>query len=192
MPTRINDFTTLFNALWYRDFPVALGHIEVAKRADWTTHIASTVRQVSSLMGLFSCFESGGRTDAEIKLANEKVWAKLEWEWDEPKEQRVGELVKLASASDGCDICVFIGYSQGANHQANLEKIRSAWACVDKPLVVLLITFACEGEWRFFNKLQTYSCIRDVLTLIREQPALPWGVPNSRWAACISADGVPT
>ncbi|MCK1794316.1 hypothetical protein [Pseudomonas violetae] len=191
MPTRINDFTTLFNALWYRDFPVVLGHIEVAKRADWTTHIASTVRQVSSLMGLFSCFESGGRTDAEIKFANKNVWAKLEWEWDEPKEQRVEELVKLARASSGADVSVFIGYSQVGSHQTNLEQIRSAWAYVDKPLVVLLITFECEGEWRFFDKLQTYSCTRDVLTLIREQPALPWSVANSRWAACISANGVP-
>jgi len=192
MPTRINDFTTLFNALWYRDFPVALGHVEVAKRADWTTHIASTVRQASSLMGLFSCFESGGRTDAEIKLSNNEVWAKLEWEWDEPRVQKIqdSELLKLASVADGCNVCVYIGYSRDCNHEANLEQIRSAWAGVDKPLIVLLVTFECEGAWRFFDKLQTYSCTQGVLTLIREQPALPWCVSNSRWAAPhIDADG---
>lgn len=77
-------------------------------------------------MGLFSCFESGGRTDAEINFANKNLWAKLEW--DELKEQRVKELVKLGRASGESDVPVFIGYNQAGNHQANAEQIRSAWA----------------------------------------------------------------
>ena len=95
MPTRINDFAMLLNAPEYKDLPVALGHIEVVKRADWTTHIPSTVQEVSSLTGLFSCFKSGGRTAAEIKFANKNVWAKLEWEWDQPKEQSSPLLLKI-------------------------------------------------------------------------------------------------
>lgn len=182
MSTRINDFSTLFNALWYRDFPVALGHIEYAKRADWTTHIASTVRQVANLMGLFPCFESGGRTDAEIKLATKQVWAKIEWEWDQPKEDRVGELDKLAGASADCDVCVFIGYSQNSFHEANLAKIQAAWAGVEKPLIVLLITFDCDAGNRYFDLLQTYCFTASSSRLVREQPALPWCVQGSRWA----------
>lgn len=60
LPMRQADFIALFNTFWYRDFPVALGSIEFAKRADWTTHIATSVRQVAGMMGIFSCFESGG------------------------------------------------------------------------------------------------------------------------------------
>ena len=183
MTTRVGDFITLFNALWYRDFPVTQSHIGFAKRADWTTHIASTVRQASSLMGLYSCFESGGRTDAELQFNNQAVWAKLEWEWDEPKEQRVGELDKLAKASNGCELCVFIGYSQLKNHEANLQKIMGAWTGVEKPLVALLITFEAEGNWRYFDNVQTYTCVGETLSLVREQPALPWRVPKSRWEA---------
>ena len=183
MITRQEDFVALYNALWYRDFPVGLGGIEFAKRADWTTHIATTVRQLAGLMGLFSCFESGGRTDAELQFANRSVWAKLEWEWDEPREDRVGELAKLASAAHGCEICIFIGYSQKKHHDANLNKIRGAWAGISKPLLVLLVTFEVEGEWRFFDRLQTYRCDEEGLRLMRDQPALPWCVPKTRWQA---------
>lgn len=145
MQTRISDFTTLFNLLWYRDFPVALGSIEWAKRADWTTHIASTVRQVASITGMFSCFESGGRTDAELQFADRKVWAKLEWEWSEPRNDDVGELAKLAGAASTCEVCVFIGYSQLQFHDANLAKIKAEWAGVQKPLLAILVTFEQEG-----------------------------------------------
>ena len=84
MHTKTIDFISLYNAFWYRDFPVVDGPIDFAKRADWTTHIATNVRQVASLMGLFSCFESGGRTDAELQHADRKVWAKMEWECMRP------------------------------------------------------------------------------------------------------------
>jgi len=181
MQSRLNDFITLYNAFWYRDFPVALGSIDFAKRADWTTHIATSVRQVSSMMGLFSCFESGGRTDAELQYANRKVWAKLEWEWDEPREHRVGELAKLAAAASACEVCVYIGYSSITSHDANLEKIRAVWEGVNKPLVVMLVTFESEGQWRYFHKLNTYTFDGEGFTLVREQPALPWEAPLTRW-----------
>ena len=183
MPTKTSDFITLFNTIWYRDFPVALGTFQIAKRADWTTHIATTVRQVSGFMGLFSCFESGGRTDAEIKLANGKVWAKLEWEWDEPREERVGELDKLAAAASGCELCVFIGYSRNDRLEENLEKIRAAWVGAGKPLVAILVTFDAEGNTRAFDRLQTYSFDGTGVSLVRHQPALPWCVSGSRWEA---------
>lgn len=181
MLSRTSDFLALFQTLWYRDFPVTHNHLGFAKRADWTTHIASTVRQISSIMGLYSCFESGGRTDAEMHFNSRKVWAKLEWEWDEPREKRTGEIHKLAAASAGSTLCVFIGYSQSKYHEANLEKIRAAWVGVEKPLVVFLITFELDGPWRHFDQLQTYSCSNSEISLLREQPALPWMVKGSRW-----------
>lgn len=183
MHSRLNDFITLYNSFWYRDFPVAYGSIDFAKRADWTTHIATSIRQVSSMMGLFSCFESGGRTDAELQFADRKVWAKLEWEWDEPREHRVGELAKLARAASDCDVCIYIGYSSIHHHEANLQKISEAWKEVVKPLLVILVTFESEGRWRYFNQLKTYSFDGQGSMLLRDQPALPWNVPNSRWRA---------
>lgn len=186
MPTRQEDFQCLFNALWYRDFPVTENHIGFAKRADWTTHIASTIRQAAALTGMYSCFESGGRTDAELQFNDTSVWAKVEWEWDEPKEVRVGELRKLAKASGDCEVCVFIGYSQRRNHVANLQKIQEEWVGIDKPLVVFLITFEPEGGWRWFDTLETYTGTGGSLRLARAQPALPWNVPLSRWQSVAS------
>ncbi|MDP2779777.1 hypothetical protein [Devosia sp.] len=189
MEARINDFTTLFNMLWYRDFPVVLGSIEFAKRADWTTHIASTVRQVASISGLFSCFESGGRTDAELQFADRSVWAKLEWEWDEPRQDNVREITKLAGAAYACEFCVYIGYSQTKYLDDNLAKIVAEWAGVPKPLLVILVTFDLEGEWRYFDRLQTYRIDTIGAELVRDQPALPWCVPNSRWQSLGSLEG---
>ncbi|MFL1449400.1 hypothetical protein ACI77O_13465 [Pseudomonas tritici] len=180
--TRESDFVSLFNLLWYRDYPVALGSIELAGRADWTTHIATTVRQVAGLLGIFSRFESGGRTDAQLVMANRKVWANLEWEWEEPRRASVGELAKLAAATHSCEASVFIGYSDVKNHSANIEAIQAAWAGQSKPLIVILISFKGLST-RYFDRLQTYRFVNDTMTLLREQPALPWCVPNTRWEA---------
>lgn len=91
-------------------------------------------------------FRIRGRTDAELQFADRKVWAKLEWEWNEPREDSVGELAKLAEAAHGCEVCIFIGYSQTKHHEANLEKIKTAWVGVEKPLLVILVTFESEGS----------------------------------------------
>lgn len=189
MHTRTIDFISLYNAFWYRDFPVVNGPIDFAKRADWTTHIATSVRQVAGLMGLFSCFESGGRTDAELQHADRKVWAKLEWEWDEPRDHKpgIGEVEKLASASDKADVCVFIGYSQKKHLDENLALIQQTWKGVQRPLVVILVTFTLEGVWRYFNELHTYTCDSRGVLLVRQQPALPWEVQNSRWQSSTGA-----
>ncbi|NVL48665.1 hypothetical protein F2S72_01485 [Pseudomonas syringae pv. actinidiae] len=190
MHSRTNDFISLYNAFWYRDFPVVDGPIDFAKRADWTTHIASNIRQVAGLMGLFSCFETGGRTDAELQHADRKVWAKLEWEWDEPRDHKSGsgEIEKLASGSHKADQCIFIGYSQQRHLRQNLDLIHEAWEGIDKPLLVILVTFEQKGVWRYFKDLQTYTCDATGISLVREQPALPWEVPNSRWQSPYGSD----
>lgn len=149
MHDRTTDFNSLYNAFWYREFPVVNGPVNFAKRADWTTYIATSVRQIASMMGLFSCFESGGRTDAELQHADRKVWAKLEWEWDEPRDHKpdTGEVQKLALASGKADVCVFIGYSQVRHLEANLKLIKNSWSAVPNSLIVFLVTFEQSGEW---------------------------------------------
>lgn len=125
MKKRERDFVALFNALWYRDFPIIPGHEELSRRAVWTTHIASTVKQSADLMGLFTCFESGGRTDAVIQNASRVSWARIEWEWLQPKNEKVNEIQKLADAVTDADVSIFIGYSRFDHHSDNLEKIAS-------------------------------------------------------------------
>ena len=74
------DFATLFQYLWYRDFPID----EIArggKRSDWTIHVGIVVRNVADLMGLATRFESGGRKDAILRsMAGDEI--AIEWEWE--------------------------------------------------------------------------------------------------------------
>ncbi len=73
------DFATLFQYFWHRDFPI--DEISIgAKRADWTIHIGVVVRNIADLMGLVTRFERGGRKDAVLRSANGDEVA-IEWEW---------------------------------------------------------------------------------------------------------------
>jgi hypothetical protein len=92
---RESDFVALFNASWYQNFPIVSGDEELGKRALWTIHIGSVVKKCADFMGFFTCFESGGRTDAVIQTASGKVWAKIEWEWKQPHRPNVNEIRKL-------------------------------------------------------------------------------------------------
>jgi hypothetical protein len=72
------DFSTLFNVLWYRDFPLVHEVKESGRRAEWTTHIAICVRSAADLLGYFTHFEAGTRTDAVIKDAEGNAVANVE------------------------------------------------------------------------------------------------------------------
>lgn len=187
MKRRERDFISLFNALWYRDFPVVPGHEDLGKRAVWTTHIASIIKQSADLMGLFTCFESGGRTDAVIQSANRDVWAKIEWEWMQPRNENVNEFKKLAEAKDESEVFIFIGYSNSDNHEENLQKIKVIWKKLNKPLIVFLVTFAHHGQRRHFDLLQTHYFKDGKHKMLRRQPALPWHVEGTKWAALSSS-----
>src|SRR5579871_4698330 len=76
----LTDFATIFAHLWYRDFPLQWSLRDKAQPADWTTHIGIAVRSTADLLGLFTHFESGGRTDAVLRDTCGAV-AALEWEW---------------------------------------------------------------------------------------------------------------
>jgi len=163
------------------------GHENVGRRAVWTTHIASVVKQCADLMGLFTCFESGGRTDAVIQTASEQLWAKIEWEWLQPFREKVNELDKLASAAAEAKLLVFIGYSQDTRHSENMSKIVRSWKGVDTPLVVFLITYHYEGGRRHFQDLQTHYLRSGGHKKIREQKALPWDVEGTKWRAAYTS-----
>ncbi|MBL1255719.1 hypothetical protein [Methylocystis sp. Sn-Cys] len=182
---RERDFVSLFNALWYKDFPVVYGKERGVSRANWTTHIASVVKQSSDLLGLLTRFETGNRTDAVIqRFESDRLWAKVEWEWIQVFRPQVNELCKLREAADSCDVSIFIGYAHIDNREVSLNKIREEWNGCGKPLLIFLITFReIEDRARVFDKLETYRITNGSLRRIRRQPALPWQVEGSRWQA---------
>lgn len=181
MKRRERDLVTLFNALWYRDFPVTPDHEELGRRAVWTTHIASIIKQCADLMGFFTCFESGGRTDAVIQTAGRRAWAKIEWEWAQPRQEKVNEIEKLANAAEDADLLVFVGYSRVEHHSENLDRISKQWENISTPLIVFLVQFQWYEGRRHFTYLRTYYFRSGKYKLLRKQPALPWRVQDTRW-----------
>lgn len=183
MKRRERDFVALFNTLWCRDFPVTPGHEDLGRRAVWTTHIAFIFKQSADLMGFFTCFESGGRTDAVTQTAVRDIWAKIEWEWIQPHSKKVNEIEKLATAAKESEVMIFIGYSRSDFHDANLEKIDLIWEKINKPLIVFLVTFSFHNKRRHFEFLQTHYFKDGKRKMLRKQPALPWQVKDTKWAA---------
>lgn len=185
MKRRTKDFVSLFNAFWYRDFPITPDRIDISRRALWTTHIASTVKLAADHLGLYTCFETGGKTDAVIQDSKSKVWSKIEWEWTPAKVEAVNEIEKLANAAHEAEVFFFIGYSRTDNetHQLNLDSIAKQWKAIDKPLVVFLVTFTYSKKRRHFQELQTHVFSNGIHRRLRSQEALPWQVAGTKWMA---------
>lgn len=179
--TRINDFISLMNAFWYRDFPIAETHKPFGSRSEWTTHIGICVRSTADLMGLFTHFESGIRTDAILRDNLGKDIAHIEWEWYQPSRPEVNEIKKLSLEKDKTEFSVFISYSRQDMQEQNLESIKAQWKNSRNPLIVFLVTFQRQGNGRTFKKLETYLVKNGKITHVRSQPALPWEVQGTRW-----------
>ena len=76
----IEDFATLFQYYWYRDFPMNQKSTD-ARRSDWTIHTGIVIRNIADLMGFMARYESGKRKDAVMRNTEQDVIA-LEWEWE--------------------------------------------------------------------------------------------------------------
>jgi hypothetical protein len=189
MKRRARDFVSLFNAFWYRDFPITADRIDISRRALWTTHIASTVKLTAEHLGLYTCFETGGKTDAVIQDSKSKVWSKIEWEWTPAKFEKVNEVQKLAKASSEAEVFYFVSYSRTDNetHASNLASIARQWKRINKPLVVFLVTFSYSKKRRHFEELQTHLFVGSKHKMLRRQEALPWQVPGTKWMAATKA-----
>ena len=185
MKRRARDFTSLFNVFWYRDFPVTPDRLEISRPALWTTHIASTVKLTADHLGLYTRYETGGKTDAVIEDSAGDRWAKVEWEWAQPHKESVNEIEKLASASSEAEVFIFIGYSRGDHHHENLNCISQQWAAStgNKPLLAFLVAFSWSKGRRQFETLQTHLFRGQAHQCIRQQPALPWQVKGTKWQA---------
>ena len=178
---RINDFVSLFNAFWYRDFPLSETYKPLSNRAGWTAHIGSVVKSTADLLGLFTYFESGTRTDAIIRDNRERDIIHLEWEWWQPFSEKVNEIQKLYTERKNAEFSVFFSYSGRMELDKNLKSIAKQWKKSAQPLLVFLVTFERKGGRRWFYDLETYMFQNGDCIPLRSQPALPWDVKGTRW-----------
>ena len=191
LPTRENlwlrDFATIFAHTWYRDFPIQKTYRDAAKRADWTIHLGIAVRNAAELLGLFSHFESGGRTDVILRDAQKKPIAALEWEWErlqtQPKElQKLKDNCKKQEF-EGLRFACLIGYSKENEAPTHIAWIEPKWDGIPFPLLLVAIHYRWKHQQRHFTKLTIHEIRDGKAVLLREQPAYPWEVKGARWAS---------
>jgi hypothetical protein len=196
----LTDFATIFAHMWYRDFPLQRSLREKAQRADWTTHIGIAVRSTADLLGLFTHFESGGRTDAVLRDTHGAV-AALEWEWAalHRGDTVVTEFPKLRDRCAGEDLrgvrfAGLIGYARETSGRGRgdytrlsaevLEGYKRRWPAALPPLLLVVVHFEWKGrgEGRQFTKMTMDAISGGQKEALRVQPAYPWDVAGSRWS----------
>lgn len=184
------DFIALFNALWYRDFPFIPGHEPESRRAMYTAHLNSVVKGCADLMGFFTLFEEGSRTDVIIRKATGRPWAKIELEWVTPRHTiKVNEIQKLLTAAkeNQADNFIFVGHSNKKYVDEDIKTIQKQWISETRHLLAFLIVGKPVGKQRHLLTLRTYRVQSGRATMLREQHAYPWDVPNTRWRAGFAA-----
>lgn len=180
MKTLTRDFLALFNAFWYRDFPITEDHKPFGSRAEWTTHIGICVRSCADLLGYFTHFEAGNRTDAVVKDNAGRDVVHIEWEWLNPRNVKVNEIKKLRANAKDTELSVLITYSDLIYHKENLDAIKQQWGKNPNPLLVFLVTYNRKGK-RFFEDIETHHLQNGRMDKKRSQPALPWKRKGTRW-----------
>ncbi|MBB6286309.1 hypothetical protein FBY10_104271 [Pseudomonas sp. SJZ103] len=175
------DFVTLFNYLWYKDFPVT-ETAGLANRANWTIHMGLVIRQCANLLGARALFESGGRTDAVVQYSEKDILTFVEWEWKRAHTD-INEIEKLYSKAGQAAFQTFIGYSRVEDIQKALDQTLNKWIDAKSPLIYFLITYDVVKGNRHFVDLVTYQFTKNRCKKIRSQPALPWMVNRKKFIA---------
>lgn len=188
----LNDFASIFAHMWYRDFPVEPTHRGIGRRADWTIHIGVAVRGTADLMGLFTHFESGGRTDAILRDNAGRTLAALEWEWNSLESSTLNELDKLKDRCSRIDFqgirfACLIGYVSETHASIVIDDIAARWN-PDLPTLLLVVVLYNPGpnDTRKFAKMVFYAIREGRRVVLREQKARPWEVDGSRWQRPVS------
>ena len=192
----IEDFATLFQYFWYRDFPLDQAAIG-ARRSDWTIHTGIVVRNIADLMGLVTRFESGKRKDAVLRSAEGDEIA-IEWEWggvwgNELKKLREHSL--RPKGKERLKYAVFITYTHARRDTPEIEGVyqyvKAKWeeeGGARWPLLLILIDvvkvprseFSAGEQFKniqmsFFNEGEKVERRE-----LRSAPAFPWEVPGTR------------
>jgi len=187
----IEDFATLFQYSWYRDFPMDAKMATGVGRVDWTIHIGVVVRKIADLMGLVTRFERGGRKDAILRSTDGDEVA-IEWEWEGVLGERANELDKLKhhkvwSSNKGIDrslkYAVLVTYTY--NIDRVYEHVLKKWK--DAPCPLLLILIDVEDSKEFYTGVEFKNIQMSVFhegkrRELRSASAFPWEVPRTRWS----------
>ena len=183
----LEDFATLFQYFWHRDFPMDAKKAVGAGRVDWTIHIGIVVRNIADLMGLVTRFERGGRKDAILQSTDGDEVA-IEWEWGGVWGN---ELEKLKDHSvwpkgkERLKYAVLITYT----HTPNIEKVYNHvirnWEGARWPLLLILIDLEESKKFsshKEFKNIQMSIFHNGERRELRSAPAFPWEVPGTRWS----------
>ena len=183
------DFATLFQYFWYRDFPIDQIYTG-AKRTDWTIHIGIVVRNVADLMGLVTRFERGGRKDAVLRSTDGDEIA-IEWEWEGiwgGNELEKLKLHEVWSKNKGnkrlLKYAVLITYTHPPNVGKVYNHVIEKWSGVQWPLLLILIDLKESKEFssgKEFKNIQMCVFDRNDHRELRIAPAFPWKVSGTRW-----------
>ena len=179
------DFATLFKYFWHQDFPqtpIATG----ARRIDWTIHIGIIVRNIADLIGVYTRFERGGRTDAVFRAAYKDLVA-LEWEWN-GVFYGANELDKLknykVSGTDLLRYCVLITYVHTPYINAVYEHVLKKWENAKWPLLLILIDYEDSKQYssrRIFKKVNLSMFDGKTRKELDTFPAFPWDIPETHF-----------
>ena len=185
----IEDFATLFQYFWHRDFPMDQKS-PGARRSDWTIHTGIVVRNIADLMGFHTRFESGKRKDAVMRDTEQDVIA-LEWEWEGVWGKEIEKLKKHRVWSYDKNTerllkyAVFITYTHTPNIEKVYKHVIENWEGARWPLLLILIDV--EDSPAFFSGVEFKSIQMSVFDKgehrkLRSAPAFPWEVRGTRWS----------
>jgi len=179
----LEDFATLFQYLWYRDFPI--DQISTgAKRTDWTIHIGVVVRSIADLMGFVARFESGGRKDAMLRSRDGDEFA-IEWEWGGVWGNELEKLKsprKIWRKEPRC--AVLITYTHTPYIDKVYAHVAKNWEGAKWPLLLVLIDLEESGKFatgKEFENIQMSVFDSNGRSELRTAPAYPWKVIGTRW-----------
>ncbi len=182
------DFATLFQYFWYRDFPISREGTIGARRVDWTKHIDKVVGDVASLMGLVTRFERR-RFDAVLRSADGDEVA-IEWEWGGNWDKELKKLYeprKLQNKEkEGLKYAVLIIYTD--NIENSCKKVMEKWKDARWPLLFIQIISGKVSKrilssGRKFSDIRMYRFDKNKPEeLLRTAPAFPWEVSGTRWS----------
>ena len=186
----LEDFATLFQYFWHKDFPLGPETAVGARRADWTIHIGIAVRNIATLMGFVTRFERGQRKDAVLRSTEGDEIA-IEWEWNNVWGNELGKLKnhRTWSGVKGTDrlirYCVLISYSHTNDLSKAHDHVAEEWQDAPFPLLLILIEWNASKKTstrREFKLLHMSSFDSQGRTDLRVAPALPWDVEHSaKW-----------
>ncbi len=198
------DFATLFQYFWHRDFPITQEAIG-AHRADWTIHIGVVVRSIADLMGFVTRFETGGRKDAVLRgtegdeIAIEWEWSDV-WKWIHASSNEVKKLKchrvwsKDKNSQRLLKYAVLITYTDTLHIEEVYKSVREKWQeekgkGAEWPLLLILIDFVRVKSKQYSSR----RAFKEIKMLVfdpkgeprirRSAKALPWEVHETRWSS---------